>query len=352
MTTAKANMSGAIGAATVAIPHSTRAKGWHVAARPVRYYGGETAETAAAFAADILATFEAHHAAELERPVGCGYDATLLPLDRVTFERRYDKAPTIPARGSRPMPAPDASLAALVARHAASDPAERRANLARLVARVTAERAEIADRALAADVARVLANSGPTGAEIIARAHSAERAAAREPITDYNYAEDRAETAEPEPAAGAIGSAEHLAASFAGFAADMLSSGRRLGILAPETAEPEPEPVDDRGIAYGAMTQGEYAAARHAAINAPVAAPEPEPAPEPVAAPETAPAPVAAPEPVAEPAPSLAAVPEPVAPGRPTCERCGQSFRKSGAGLAWHVANRPDCAAGRLSVVA
>jgi hypothetical protein len=30
---------------------------------------------------------------------------------------------------------------------------------------------------------------------------------------------------------------------------------------------------------------------------------------------------------------------------RPTCERCGQSFRQSGIGYQWHVANRPDCAA-------
>lgn len=35
---------------------------------------------------------------------------------------------------------------------------------------------------------------------------------------------------------------------------------------------------------------------------------------------------------------------------RPTCERCGQVFRKSGAGLAWHVANRPDCARPALSI--
>jgi hypothetical protein len=41
---------------------------------------------------------------------------------------------------------------------------------------------------------------------------------------------------------------------------------------------------------------------------------------------------------------TLTAVPAPAADGRPTCPRCGQTFRKSGAGLAWHVANRPDCA--------
>lgn len=54
-------------------------------------------------------------------------------------------------------------------------------------------------------------------------------------------------------------------------------------------------------------------------------------------------APVAAPE--SEPAPESAAVPS----GRPVCERCGQTFRLSGNGYAWHVANRPDCAKSRAA---
>lgn len=29
---------------------------------------------------------------------------------------------------------------------------------------------------------------------------------------------------------------------------------------------------------------------------------------------------------------------------RPTCPRCGQSFRVKGSGLSWHLVNRPDCA--------
>jgi hypothetical protein len=45
------------------------------------------------------------------------------------------------------------------------------------------------------------------------------------------------------------------------------------------------------------------------------------------------------------PMPVLAALPPVLADGRPTCERCGQVFRKHGTGYAWHVANRPDCAA-------
>lgn len=53
------------------------------------------------------------------------------------------------------------------------------------------------------------------------------------------------------------------------------------------------------------------------------------------------------PEPIAAPAPVMAAV-QPAT--RPTCPRCGQTFRLKGTGLAWHLANRPDCAPARLSV--
>ncbi len=48
----------------------------------------------------------------------------------------------------------------------------------------------------------------------------------------------------------------------------------------------------------------------------------------------------ALPEPAAIVAPVVASAPV----ARPTCHRCGQLFRKSGSGLAWHLANRPDCA--------
>lgn len=53
--------------------------------------------------------------------------------------------------------------------------------------------------------------------------------------------------------------------------------------------------------------------------------------------------------PTAEPAPTAVPTAAPSA-GRPTCPRCGQTFRKSGAGYAWHVANRPDCAQSRAAV--
>lgn len=42
-------------------------------------------------------------------------------------------------------------------------------------------------------------------------------------------------------------------------------------------------------------------------------------------------------EPIALPAPVALAT-------RPTCPRCAQVFRVKGTGLAWHLANRPDCA--------
>lgn len=52
-------------------------------------------------------------------------------------------------------------------------------------------------------------------------------------------------------------------------------------------------------------------------------------------------------------APAVVVEAEPVASGRPTCDRCGQTFRMSGSGYAWHRANRPDCAKSRrLAVVA
>ncbi len=88
------------------------------------------------------------------------------------------------------------------------------------------------------------------------------------------------------------------------------------------------------------------------------AAIEPEPvAAEPVTAPEPvqdAPSAEQAPEPIQVPlapvAPVAAVLAAPSAE-RPTCPRCGQTFRLSGNGRAWHVANRPDCA-GRSAAAA
>lgn len=118
-------------------------------------------------------------------------------------------------------------------------------------------------------------------------------------------------------------------------------------ILATVTA-PEPEPVtvatcaDCGHVDHGGRpcdTCDDRAQVGTYAPCATVTA-EPEPEPEPVAM-------IAEPVDTA-PAPILAAVtaPEPGA-GRPTCPRCGQTFRKSGAGLSWHLANRPDCAGAR-----
>jgi len=83
--------------------------------------------------------------------------------------------------------------------------------------------------------------------------------------------------------------------------------------------EPEPVPADPLDI----LTDAEYAAVRAVRRAA------------------------EAPEPIAPAAPVLSAVPS---RERPTCPRCDQSFRVKGSGLAWHVANRTDCAPARLSV--
>jgi len=110
-------------------------------------------------------------------------------------------------------------------------------------------------------------------------------------------------------------------------AADLIEQGRALGILEPERspfALPDPivqadalAPADDGpavvDLAYTAETEDGLE---------PVSITEP-------ARPEPAPV-------------RLSIVPP--ADGRPSCARCGQTFRASGVGLAWHVKNRPDCA--------
>lgn len=100
----------------------------------------------------------------------------------------------------------------------------------------------------------------------------------------------------------------------------------------------------------------EYAAARHAGrpdapeidargILAPWQAPEP--------AATIAPAAEIRPEPAAiPPAVILAAVAAPAGAERPSCPRCGQTFRPHGNGRAWHIANRPDCATGARPAIA
>ena len=80
---------------------------------------------------------------------------------------------------------------------------------------------------------------------------------------------------------------------------------------------------------------------------------EPAPAPRKRAARPVGPGrPRSAPAPRPEPSPAPpAASPAPRAASaeRPACDRCGQVFRKSGAGYAWHRMNRPDCAARKES---
>lgn len=102
-----------------------------------------------------------------------------------------------------------------------------------------------------------------------------------------------------------------------------------------EAPVPEPEPdVEAIRRLAAALTARKAAKQSPAAAPAPVtrkaaSASEPKaPKREPAAAPPTA--------------------PEPKRPTatreRPTCPRCGQTFRMSGIGLAWHLANRPSCA--------
>ncbi len=167
--------------------------------------------------------------------------------------------------------------------------------------------------------------------------------------------------AEPVPEPEAIAAAE-------------LAAAERTAAADGETLAADMPAVDDLGIPYAGMTQAEYAAARHAAI---LAAAEPEPMTCPVCGtighgmgdcPRPMPAPTclvcaaagrshtaeahrgpdvtaahAAMAAILEPEPEAPAPSAPAADGRPTCPRCGQTFRKSGAGLAWHLANRPDC---------
>jgi hypothetical protein len=249
-----------------------------------------------------------------------------------------------------------------------------------------------------------------------------------------------------EPAPDEIGSAEHLAESFRGFARDMIDSGRELGILA-EPIEPAAEPVQNvqpelersaghlgytwtlEGglcevyavgssvcraplsspvqpggtrsgrewwpVAYATMYQPDTYATVELA-SAAMAASGPIASADAPAAVLDAPAPVVGPATICEhgayadlcitcnpaepetvqPAPAVLApvldvdaqnradmaeyiATEPVAPvltivhpsSRPTCARCGQTFRQSGAGAEWHRVNRPDCAAGARPTV-
>lgn len=113
---------------------------------------------------------------------------------------------------------------------------------------------------------------------------------------------------------------------------------RKVAPVAPVVA---PEPVRDPETEAEAWALSQHTMLRHAGpwlvcavsvcVDARTVAPEPVAvAPEPVQV-----------EPVALPV----AVALPARDARPTCPRCGQTFRLSGTGYAWHLANRPDCAA-------
>ena len=94
--------------------------------------------------------------------------------------------------------------------------------------------------------------------------------------------------------------------ALAGFARDMIDTGRALGILAGplETA------TRDNGGA------GTYCTHRIIPAGS-----------------------------LVEPIPARRAALVVVRDGRPYCARCGQTFRKNGTGTEWHRVNRPDCRA-------
>lgn len=153
--------------------------------------------------------------------------------------------------------------------------------------------------------AHVAADSVRTVRAIVDPAeHSHDRLVAREAARKASAAERRA--AEHDRLAAAIGAPEPESALDDAAAVDLAEPH-------PLAPEPAPEPVQPP-------------------TDRPSAAPAPEPA-------DTAP--IQPPEP-----PSGAPAPERGA-SAPTCERCGQTFRRGGSGAEWHRVNRPDCAASR-----
>jgi hypothetical protein len=267
--------TGAIGTATLPVPVRPKGSGaWTIAPRKVAIYPGETADDAAAFAAELAASAERHAAAWSNRPASIGYDATLAPVgrtDRLTATESRAIAAWHKAQASA-VPVRGAVTVENVMRRIASAP------LGYTPAPVRKPRA--------AKVAPV----------------------APDPIATCNACDVRPMVAPEHP-------------------------GYPAGLCADCYAEATaPEPVRDwRGPSVES-------------VKTVLAAAMPEPAP------------VLAPEPMPEPvsiAPVLASVPDMRGTReRPTCGKCGQTFRANGAGLAWHVANRPDCAAApRLAVV-
>lgn len=373
----------AIGAVRADVATYKRNAGEYVT-RPaeILYHDGETPADAEAFADALGASLAAYRAAHPSVP-GSGYDASLAPVGRTdtltaaesrrVAEWHAERSAAVDIARHAGVTAEsvaarirhDAGLAELAERFRTRDRAESRAMAARLAARVRAENAAAADAAEiaeVAEVARTLATSGPTHLPY-------DPALGARPLPQIDPAPGR--DSEPEPDTYAAAIARVTAPEY-----DRLSA-----IVSAAMAEPAPEPVPDALTVCNAcdvrpMVGPEhpgYAAGLCAECFAEANAPEPAPfaLPDPVApadalVPEPEPyqwirPDIGTPQERAEveeqyraeqiaaraPAPVLAAVPAPEPRTRPTCERCGQTFRLSGNGYAWHVANRPDCAAGR-----
>lgn len=346
-----------LGGETVKLTVPLQAKGqpWTLQARPVRYFPeiGETAADAETFAqaiADSLRAMHDRHGADMARP-SVGFDVSAAPrplhrhggaiaetrpvlnaygsltvsCDGVWADRDVDyqapcawsevaPAPAVPARGSYAKSG-DPQAAYIAERAAAWN--ERRGKVAK-------EPAKVAPRAR--KVATVVDYSAPMPAGFTVADPFGALPPVAEPVQDRTYAE-------------AIAAAPDRAT-----VTDQLAAVRAAeSIIAPDApaAEPEPETrcrqyLHTQGGTRRCVRTPDYHDGAHE-YEAAVTPIGPRAEPEPIAAPAETVAPV------------LAAGP---ARQRPTCERCGQTFRMSGSGYAWHVANNPDCASRRVTVAA
>jgi len=312
-----------LGGETVRLVVPMRAKGsarWTLEERPVRYFPeiGETADDADAFRAAITASYIAWRRAEDARPAPIGYDATLAPTPH----------PETPAHNPSP-----ADIAAWHAAQAARVPARGSSPSAdELGRRAFASRCDHSPVCLPATVAI-------PAAETVTRKPRARRVApapqvveVREAVQDRTYTEAVAAVTPEEATAPQPSPAELIAAKVRENAAECVTCGRSLAAVAshPNTGQCHPcwmaamTPAPETHAYRFDDTIRHPGASRLDCADC-----------------FTQDAPVA---------PVLAAVP--TTRERPTCERCGQTFRVGGSGYAWHVTNRPDCAARRLSVVA
>jgi hypothetical protein len=338
-----------LGGDTVRTVVPMRAKGssrWAPAERPVAYFPalGETAEDAETFADALNASYIAWRRAEDDRIGSIGYDETLAPVARgpvptAAERKRIEKWHAERAAAVRAWSNP-ARLATADVRRLRDD-----RGLAELVERFAAMRSpgKVAARGgyvrQAGKVAAAISQhvSGPVAVSL-----------ADEPRVSFPSA----------PAGAPDTSADDLNYSYRESVREMLADREPDREPDPETSRRDDAGEPDRDGTAVAHDFGDPCDC--GACADPEAVP-PEPT-HPYRFDDTIRHPGASRIDCADcyeqdaPAPALTVVPtpEPTAPsaGRPTCPRCGQTFRKSGTGYAWHLANRPDCAASRTAVAA